>query len=278
MAASVIGVHGIWNYRKTTPERAAEEIADEWARSLDLVPRDSLAAAYYSNVLKLPSQGPLDDIEAINRSLNGLPETVLLELMEQLGFVGATPQGVGGTPIRQLLSWFTQRYKLDGPLVENLVRQFVTEVSIYMHPLHHEARRAAQSLVASFIASHNPRIVIAHSLGSVVAYEAFWAYPELRTELLITIGSPLALPTQIFEKLVPTPADGRGKRPPGVARWINFADVGDIVAIPKNLSKFFDGLDLDNEVSAGWMCTHSCSTYLGTVELRNVVSKHLAGT
>ena len=35
---------------------------------------------------------------------------------------------------------------------------------------------------------------MAHSLGTVVAYEALHAHPGLHVYLLVTLGSPLALP------------------------------------------------------------------------------------
>lgn len=54
-------------------------------------------------------------------------------------------------------------------------------------------------------ATNSPRIVMAHSLGSAVAYEALHAHPELRPELFLTLGSPLALPRAVFHRLCPTP-------------------------------------------------------------------------
>ena len=35
---------------------------------------------------------------------------------------------------------------------------------------------------------------MAHFLGTVVAYEALHAHPDLHVHLLVTLGSPLALP------------------------------------------------------------------------------------
>ena len=39
-----------------------------------------------------------------------------------------------------------------------------------------------------------PTRVMAHSLGTVMAYEALHAHPGLHVYLLVTLGSPLALP------------------------------------------------------------------------------------
>jgi hypothetical protein len=77
--------------------------------------------------------------------------------------------------------------------------------------------------VADTIAARGARVVLAHSLGSVVAYETLWARPDLEVELLITLGSPLAPPDVVFDRLDPAPRNGKGRRPPGVRRWINVA-------------------------------------------------------
>ncbi|MGH8909608.1 MAG: hypothetical protein ACRD0K_24740 [Egibacteraceae bacterium] len=112
------------------------------------------------------------------------------------------------------------------------------------------------------IAVHRPRIVIAHSLGSVVAYEALWARPDPHVELLITLGSPLAMPDVVFDRLDPAPNGGRGARPPGVARWVNLADPGDLIAIPRPLTRRFARVDADDERSIHAFAFHRVARYL----------------
>ena len=60
------------------------------------------------------------------------------------------------------------------------------------------------------------RVLIGHSLGSVVAYEllATGLYPQVR--LLLTAGSPLGIPNIVFDKLFPAPVDGQGAWPGSV--------------------------------------------------------------
>jgi pimeloyl-ACP methyl ester carboxylesterase len=77
------------------------------------------------------------------------------------------------------------------------------------------------------------RIVLAHSLGSVVAYEALHAKPQ-PLPLLITMGSPLGL-ASVIRRLQQPPA-----YPAGVQRWINLVDRDDIVAARPKLSMIFD--------------------------------------
>jgi hypothetical protein len=85
------------------------------------------------------------------------------------------------------------------------------------------------------------RVVIGHSLGSMVAYEYLCRDRPSSVELLITLGSPLGIPNVIFDKLTPAPAAGAGAWPGEVAAWVNVADEDDIVALRKDLAPLFPG-------------------------------------
>jgi pimeloyl-ACP methyl ester carboxylesterase len=84
----------------------------------------------------------------------------------------------------------------------------------------------------------NTRVLIGHSLGSVVCYEALF---EIKSNvgLFLTIGSPLGMPSVVFEKLLPAPQNGIGLWPSGANRWTNVADPHDFVALVKSLSSKF---------------------------------------
>ena len=90
------------------------------------------------------------------------------------------------------------------------------------------------------------RVVVGHSLGSVVAYEALCAHPEWPVRGLVTLGSPLGIRNLIFDRLVPAPVAGESSRPAGVwpgglEAWANVADAGDVVALVKDLRPLFGG-------------------------------------
>jgi pimeloyl-ACP methyl ester carboxylesterase len=73
-----------------------------------------------------------------------------------------------------------------------------------------------------------PAIVVAHSLGTVVAVEALHE-TKAEVPLLVTFGSPLAMRTVVLPRLRPTPP----RTAPTVARWLNVWDKDDpIVARP----------------------------------------------
>ncbi len=83
------------------------------------------------------------------------------------------------------------------------------------------------------------RVLIGHSLGSVVVYEYLTRYRPQQVELLVTLGSPLGIPNLVFDKLTPKPADGLGAWPGTVAGWVNIADTDDVVALRKHLAPLF---------------------------------------
>jgi hypothetical protein len=111
---------------------------------------------------------------------------------------------------------------------------------------------------------HRPDIVVAHSLGSVVAYEALHELAdELDVRLLLTLGSPLALPHAVFHRLDPVPCDGKGAKPTAVRRWVNVADAGDFVAIPKGaVARVFPGAEELPEISIAPAWPHGVRDYL----------------
>ncbi|MFI5588377.1 hypothetical protein ACIA5G_25215 [Amycolatopsis sp. NPDC051758] len=101
------------------------------------------------------------------------------------------------------------------------VRRYMTEPGV---------RAAARERVAKAVGAET-RVMVAHSLGSVVAYEALCANPQLPVTDFVTVGSPLGLRSVIFDRLDPAPVDGWGLWPAGVQAWTNIADPGDVVAL-----------------------------------------------
>lgn len=117
-------------------------------------------------------------------------------------------------------------------------------------------RSAAQQRVAKLI-GEDTRVVVAHSLGSVVAYEALCTLPGHRVRALVTLGSPLGLP-MIFDRLLPEPGCWPGGE--GLT-WTNLADAGDVVALVKDLRPRF-GPRLRNAVVHNGSCAHDADAYL----------------
>ncbi|MDX3067609.1 hypothetical protein PV518_36525 [Streptomyces sp. ND04-05B] len=110
------------------------------------------------------------------------------------------------------------------------------------------------------------RVVVGHSLGSVVAYEALCARPGHSVRALVTIGSPLGIPNLILHRLQPPPIT-LGDQPRGVwpgsdrLMWTNLADGGDVVALVKDLRPAF-GKQVRCAVVHNGATAHDASAYL----------------
>lgn len=117
------------------------------------------------------------------------------------------------------------------------------------------------------------RVVVAHSLGSIVAYEALCRDTNWNVHTLITLGSPLGIRKLIFDVLTPRPAGNVGASPK-VHRWVNVADEGDIVALVKDLAPLFKGVE-DVRVYNGWK-SHNGSRYLNSRQVGETLAAALA--
>ncbi len=73
------------------------------------------------------------------------------------------------------------------------------------------------------------RVIVAHSLGTLLSYMALCAHPQWPVHTFVTLGSPLASP-MMFGQLDPPAIDGRGQWPGSVERWVNVRAVGDKAA------------------------------------------------
>jgi pimeloyl-ACP methyl ester carboxylesterase len=75
------------------------------------------------------------------------------------------------------------------------------------------------------------KVVVAHSMGTVIAYQVLCAHPELQVQQFITLGSPLGTPGLVLDRLDPPPVDGRGVWPASVTAWANVAAEGDLATM-----------------------------------------------
>jgi hypothetical protein len=262
----IVAVHGVGHYdRYRTADAVRAAYGADWAGHLVAglgvtADRLDLAFAYYAPQLHSGLTAHGGDPEELE---DPLAKELMAEWLDTLAAPAPVSQGALTLPLRYAASWVAEKFSLDGRLTHLFVGVFFREVAAYLRGDDDPGRLAARQEVANQIGQHCPRIVIAHSLGTVVTYEALHAHPELKVELLLTLGSPLALPRAVFDRLLPRPADGPagrfGARPKGVERWVNVADPGDPVAIPPHLARAFQGiaLDLTDTVNAGFGFHHA---------------------
>jgi hypothetical protein len=86
-------------------------------------------------------------------------------------------------------------------------------------------------------------LLIAHSLGSVIAYDTLWVLSHERrsagrVDLLMTLGSPLAT-AFIQRELKGSRERGARRYPTNIRRWVNLASIGDLTALRPNLARYF---------------------------------------
>jgi hypothetical protein len=86
------------------------------------------------------------------------------------------------------------------------------------------------------------RVIVAHSLGTVLSYMALANHPQWTVHTFVTLGSPLASP-MIFGQLDPPPVDGVGVWPGAVERWVNVRAVGDKAAAVAMAERFGDRVE-----------------------------------
>jgi len=136
-----------------------------------------------------------------------------------------------------------------------------------------DIRREAQARLEAVIGP-DTEVVIAHSLGTVVAYETLCLHPDWQVNGLVTMGSPLGGP-MIQGLIEPAPVAGRGAFPVGVGRWVNIRNADDPACI-RPLSDVFDGPVTERLVDNGHR-VHDPEPYLNNPTTGDAVSGMLAG-
>ncbi|SED09389.1 hypothetical protein SAMN05216489_02494 [Streptomyces sp. 3213] len=128
---------------------------------------------------------------------------------------------------------------------------------------------AVQQRVSDAV-SDRTRVLVGHSLGSVVAYEALCAHPEWPVRALLTLGSPLGVRNVVFDRLRAGEGGKPGDWPGGVEQWTNLADEGDVVALVKDLRPRFGDRVACRLVHNG-AAAHDATRYLNTAEAGRAV-------
>lgn len=105
------------------------------------------------------------------------------------------------------------------------------------------AREKLKSQVRVAHDAGRPVLLLAHSMGSVIAYDALWQLSREeqhpgRVSLFVTTGSPLG------QKLVQRKLRGARRRdatryPANIKRWTNLAAIGELTAIDRRLQNDF---------------------------------------
>jgi hypothetical protein len=283
--ATVVGIHGIAQQAK-----GPEILRTEWEPALrdgvtlacGAIAEGSFACAFYGSLFR-----PAGTVRA-GADPHFYPSDVTKEEAELLSaFLGEAarvepdrvPAGDlrAGTPTSvQAVLRMLARTRFFGGLADRVMIGDLKQVTRYLKEP--EIRAQAQKAVDDVV-TEDTRVVVAHSLGSVVTFEALHTYfgsaRWKNVATLVTLGSPLGIPKLIFDRLQPEPAVGKGKWPPGIKRWVNISDDGDVVALTKKLGPLFGADLIDIRIDNG-ATAHDVRPYLTARETGEAILHGLA--
>jgi hypothetical protein len=267
--ARVVGVHGVGKQLL-----GPETIGSAWRPALadglrqaaaGSLPDNDFAMAFYGDVFRpaghaLAVGGPLYTAADVDQ---GFELEMLLAWWEAAAAVDPAVAPTGGdTPARfprtaQAAARALCRAAFFSRITLHSLVFDLKQMRRYL--LDAEVRTAACERVKAAIGPET-RVVVAHSLGSVVAYEALCALPHHQVRALVTLGSPLGM-RMVFERLRPAPAP-QGAWPGGERlRWTNVADEDDVIAAVKNLRPRF-GDEVTEIVVHNGSHAHDATAYL----------------
>lgn len=274
--ASVAIIHGIgYQFRHRRQSR------DDWYQALSdglydchrsPVPQGEVDAVHYGNCFRLTGGKGAEEADDREAEVGAIPplrsEDVLpgfeADLIAMMGasLDGADPPAEpakGGIYLPRSVQDDLRRLDAN-PFLPQFSRRLVIWLvrQVHQYLTDDRIRACVQQRVERAVGPHT-RVLIGHSLGSVVAYEAACAHPEWAVDTLITLGSPLGI-RSVGDLIRPKVTGGDAVRPP-VRRWVNVAAGADPVALVKLLKPIFGEVE-DVPVSNGRWRAHEIGMYL----------------
>ncbi|HWJ06417.1 MAG TPA: S8 family peptidase [Steroidobacteraceae bacterium] len=163
-------------------------------------------------------------------------------------------------------------------ITRQLTKAFLKDVNDYFFV---RGRRVEmrESLMARLRVGGGPFVVIAHSQGSMIAYDVLsrLSLDECDVRLFVTIGSPLGI-TEVQDQMKRLTKQESLAVPQCVTRWINAADPRDPVALDARIRSEFDASPRGVKVEDVQVLNpdapehpHSGSGYLRTEDVRAAV-------
>jgi hypothetical protein len=105
------------------------------------------------------------------------------------------------------------------------------------------AREKLKMILRAAKTNGHPVLLIAHSMGSVIAYDSLWQLSreeghDARVDLLLTTGSPLGQ-NIVQRHLLGVDKRGEARYPSNIDSWINIAAIGELTAVDRTLNNDF---------------------------------------
>jgi len=261
--ARIVCVHGIAQELKSR-----ESLLAEWAPSLcggvsnagGHIEASDVDMAFYGILFRaLGSKSGDGSVIAIPSYRPGdLEDELEVQLLEALFDAAGgtevdtgTKSGIAPRSVNRMLQ-VVSAVPYFGKQAQNLVIWFLKQVRRYVTDP--EIRKAAQDSLIALIAE-DTRVIVAHSLGTIVAYETLSAGHGPGVHTLITLGSPLGTPA-LLSRFKPPTVPGKSSAPGSLASWVNIADAADIVALKKSLRPIYGRRVTDHLVNNGSTMHH----------------------
>lgn len=236
--ATIVGVHGafhqLWgpNQLKSRWLPALQDGLVHAGASID--PED-FAMAFYGDVFRPEVAEGRPDREE------------LMEVARRSGLLAVVEEHYGNNGLEVLAE----------EIGKEVLRQLVHQLGRYFAD--EDIRETIRSRLRDVI-TPKTRVIVAHSMGTVVAYEELAAHPEWNVNALVTLGSPLG-GEFVFPRLRPSPVNGVGGWPGSVKWWTNVVALDDSVVRVSDLSERF-GYRLANSMIDNGHRAHDAEPYL----------------
>jgi hypothetical protein len=287
LVARVVAVHGINNQylgESTMHTAWFPALRDGVKRMNADIDSADVKCAFYGDLFRGPERilgdgyagySAVDLPDVSERALLGMWWSHAAEIDGGVVPPGENTLGAGMDTVQTALAALAGSRFFAG-LGEHVLIRWVKQVHRYF--TEPDLRMAIRQRLAASVDS-DTRVIVAHSLGSVAAYEALCAMPEWPVRTLVTAGSPLGIRNVIFERLLPAPVRTSGTVcgvwPGQVQGWTNIADRNDVVALVKDLRPCFGARVRCVEVDTG-MRAHEVTRYLTTGSCGRAVVEGLA--
>ncbi|MBB5857440.1 hypothetical protein ACFQ05_31530 [Amycolatopsis umgeniensis] len=287
--SQIVMCHGIgyqFKHRETGYSDWYKALHDSMSDACLPVPSsEAISTVFYGNCYRSQNSKGSDNRDELaqipNLKVQDLTDPLEVELLQTLaaGVSTLAPDGKG--LMQSALRRLEKSERLGRPPAR-LVLWLLRQVRRYLDP-EDSVRGCAQQRFARVV-TPDTRVVIAHSLGSVVAYEALCGdHPDWNIETFVTLGSPLGLKA-VQERLVPRPSAAEGDSTPKVRRWVNVAASDDPIALVKELKPAFGDIVEDQLVvntpvfnpQRYVLGSHSVLRYITTAELAEAVDQALS--
>ncbi|MEU6556496.1 alpha/beta hydrolase [Streptomyces sp. NPDC046915] len=157
-----------------------------------------------------------------------------------------------------------------------LMAGHLAQLTRYLARAEHDAAgipldRRIRERVLDRLDATRPAVVVAHSLGSVVAMEAL-QHHRGPVPLFVTLGSPIGMRAVVRPRLLPQPPAVPGC----VERWLNFWD-GDDIVVPRPrleddvLPNAHGCLPVTDRIDSDGLWTHTATKYLAQASVAGPV-------